>query len=151
MRHITVMRTRLAMVAMAAVLGSGCGDDNDKATSGHDPKAAFLARANAVCRAGNKVTDAGGQKLGRTPSAKEVADYVRAAFVPTVQGEINGVRALNPPPGDEAAIKKMLDLAQADLDRVKASPQLLVAGDDAFGEFAKIAHPYGLTDCDKAQ
>jgi len=39
----------------------------------------------------------------------------------------------------------MLTLAQADLEKIKADPALIAT--DVFGDFAKVAHPYGLTAC----
>ena len=39
----------------------------------------------------------------------------------------------------------MLRLVQADLNKLKSNPTLVAT--DIFGDFAKVAHPYGLTAC----
>ena len=47
----------------------------------------------------------------------------------------------------------MLGLAQADLERIAEEPGIVLNGEDVdqFADFAKIGHPYGLTECDKAE
>ena len=44
----------------------------------------------------------------------------------------------------------MLDLAQADLDRIAEEPGIVLNSEDVdqFADFARIGHPYGLTECD---
>jgi hypothetical protein len=39
----------------------------------------------------------------------------------------------------------MLDVAQTDLNQVKSDPEML--DEKTFTNFAKLAHPYGLTAC----
>ncbi len=42
----------------------------------------------------------------------------------------------------------LLNLAQADLNKVKSNPALLATGGTSpFADFAKVAHPYGLKAC----
>ena len=67
--------------------------------------------------------------------------------MPSIQAQINGIRSLGAPSGDEATVTNMLNVAQADLNKIKADPTLLVGKQDQFANFAKIAHPYGLTRC----
>ena len=44
----------------------------------------------------------------------------------------------------------MLNLAQADLNKIKANPtSLLTSKTNPFTNFANIAHPYGLKACAK--
>jgi hypothetical protein len=43
----------------------------------------------------------------------------------------------------------MLNLAQADLDKVKSNPLLLASNTSPFADFASVAHPYGITECAK--
>ena len=67
------------------------------------------------------------------------------AFV--VEDKIDGIRALGAPSGDQATVTNMLNLAQADLNKVKSNPTLLAGNTNPFADFAKVAHPYGLTAC----
>jgi hypothetical protein len=52
---------------------------------------------------------------------------------------------LGTPSDEEAAVRSMLNLAQTDLNRLKSEPALVRT--DVFADFAKVAHPYGLTAC----
>ena len=47
--------------------------------------------------------------------------------------------------GEEATVRRMVKLAEADLNRLKRNPALVAT--DVFGGFAKVAHPYGLVAC----
>ena len=78
---------------------------------------------------------------------------IEDTFVPSVQRQIDEIRDLGAPEGDEAKVDHMLDLAQADLDRIAEEPGIVLNGEDVdqFADFAKIGHPYGLTECDAAE
>ncbi|MGH2974313.1 MAG: hypothetical protein ACRDLL_05510 [Solirubrobacterales bacterium] len=146
-------------MAIAAILivglgAAGCGSSSSSSSSSSTTtsttgitKTEFLVKANAICTVGNKVLNKVGAKLGKSPSQAQVTAVVKAAYAPSIQGQINGIRALGAPAGDEATVTNMLDLAQADLNKLKSDPTLLVKQNDTFANFAKIAHPYGLTKC----
>jgi hypothetical protein len=68
--------------------------------------------------------------------------------VPIIQGQIDALRAVGAPSGDEATVTKILAAAQKGLNTVKSNPALLAGGGaDSFGSFRKLAYPYGLTAC----
>jgi hypothetical protein len=146
--------SRLNWVAIAATLivglvAAGCGSSSkssSKSTSAIT-KPEFLAKANAICTRGNAQTAAAGAKLGKSPTPAQVAAAVKSSTVPAIQAQIDGVRALGAPSGDRAMVTNMLNLAQADLNKVKSNPALLQGKSSPFADFAKIAHPYGLTAC----
>jgi hypothetical protein len=142
-----------AVLAIAALGIAGCASSSTSsgnatvAPGSAISKSEFVSKANAICVKGNAATKAAGAKLGAAPSEKAVVDYVRRVEVPAVQAQIDAIRALGAPAGDQATINKMLDLAQTAVDRVKAVPAILTTGQDVFARFAKVAHPYGLTSC----
>jgi hypothetical protein len=146
----------IAALAIAALTVAACGSSSkstSKTPATSKPaitKAQFVKRANAICKAGNKTTRAAGSKLGKNPSKAQFTAFVKKTNVPSIQAQINAVRALGAPPADAATVKKFLALAQADLDRVKKKPGLLGGKRDPFADFAKVAHPYGLKSCDRA-
>jgi ABC-type Fe3+-hydroxamate transport system substrate-binding protein len=131
MTHRSTPLAALAATLAIALVAAGCGSSSDSNSTSSSTssaaltKAEFLVKANAICAAGNKVK----------------------ASVASIQAQIDGVRALGAPSGDESTVKNMLDIAQADLDKVKSNPALLNGGGDTFGDFAALAHPYGLTQC----
>lgn len=95
---------------------------------------------------GNKQTDAAGEALGSAPSRAQLVNFASTKFALVIQSEIAGIRALAPPPGEQATVRTMLNLAQTDLNKVKSDPALL-AKSPPFADFAKLAHTYGLTSC----
>jgi hypothetical protein len=144
-----------AAVAVAALGVAGCGSSSSSSSSTAAAgtstptitKSAFLAKANAICVRGNAESKAARAKLGASPTEEQIVSFVRGTEVPAVQAQINQIRALGAPAGDQATIKKMLDLAQQAVGRVKVVPTILTTGEDVFAPFAAIAHPYGLTSC----
>jgi hypothetical protein len=140
-----------ALIVGLAAAGCGSSSSSSKSTSSTTTpaitKAAFLAKANAICTQGNKVTNAAAATLGKSPSQAQVVALVKGTDVPSIQTQIDGIRALGAPSGDQATVTNILSLAQADLNKVKSNPTLLAATTSPFANFAKIAHPYGLTAC----
>jgi hypothetical protein len=107
-----------------------------------------VVKANAICKAGQRKQNAAEQALGQNPSHAQLLAYVTGTAIPNIQAQIDQVKALGAPSGDEATVSNFLSLAQADLNKVKSDPNILVSGkSDPFADFAKVAHPYGLTAC----
>jgi hypothetical protein len=147
-------RSRGAAVAGLLAVGliaAGCGSSGSS-TSASAPatgaltKAAFVASANAICVKGTAQTEKAGSSLGNSPTEAEAKVAVPAKFVPAVQAQIDGLRALSAPPGEAAAVTSMLNLAQADLEKVKSDPKLAFET-KTFADFATVAHAYGLKSC----
>lgn len=142
-----------AALVLGALCAAGCGSSSSGSTKSAAPqgaaisKSVFLAKANAICVKGNAASKAARAKLGPSPSEEQIVSFVRGTEVPAVQTQIDEIRALGAPAGDQATIKKMLDLAQQAVGRVKVVPTILTTGEDVFAPFAALAHPYGLTAC----
>jgi hypothetical protein len=136
-------RGRIALAAALALAAAGCGGSSKPALT----KAQFLTKANALCAAGEKKLESAGNALGSHPSQAQISALATGTFIPNIQSDIDDVRALGAQTGEQATITKMLDLGQADLNRIKANPALIASGPAAFADFAKVAHAYGLTQC----
>jgi hypothetical protein len=132
-----------AMLALSLIVG-GCGS-SDSDGEAAPSKAKFLLDANAICATSGTV-DPGGA-VGRDPSPIEFDRFVRGVVVPTIQEEVDAIRALTPPEGDEKEISAILDSAQAAIDEVKAHPGALNARQNPFRESTRLAHAYGLDAC----
>jgi hypothetical protein len=156
--HGTTLKRGVAAVIVSVAL-AGCGSSSKSssssstsaatATTASITKAEFLAKGNAICAAGNRQRVGVGKALGNNPSRSQVVNFVEKGFVPGIQSTIDQLRALGAPAGDQAKVTSMLDLAQADLNKVKANPVELLGGPGAFHGFAIQAHAYGLTQCAK--
>lgn len=144
-RPLTGASALAATLALGLVV-AGCGSTGKSSTTTALSKPQFLARANAICAQGNQRLAAPDQALGKQPGKAQITTFVSSAFAPDIQGQIDGLRALAAPPADQAVVSNMLDVAQTDLDKIKSNPALL-AGGAGFADFARLAHPYGLTAC----
>ncbi len=145
------------VIAVAATLAvglvaAGCGSASkttSTATTAALSKPEFLAQGNAICEQGNQTLAAAEKTLGKQPSEAQFKAYVAGTFAPTVQKQIDGIRALAAPASDQTSIANMLNVAQTDLNQVKSNPATL--NEKTFTDFAKLAHPYGLTACAPSQ
>jgi hypothetical protein len=146
-------RSLIAVIAGAATLiaglgAAGCGSSSSSKSSSTPAatltKADFVAKANAICGQGDQKLQTAAKAFGnKQPSAAQLA----AVEIPNIQAEIAGIRALGAPAGDKAKVSKMIAIAEADLNKAKRNPALLTAKTSVFTNFAKVAHPYGLTAC----
>jgi len=74
---------------------------------------------------------------------------VTDSVIPNIQNQVDAVRALTPPSGDEDQVKSFLDAAQQALDKAEADPSLFFEGsqNDPFAKANKLASDYGLKVC----
>jgi len=144
---------RLGRIALAGMLvagvaaAAGCGSSSKTAstTTAAITKAEFVAKANAICGKADPVLSAAGSKLEAKPPKAEIEALVKGTYLPSIEAQITGIKALGVPAGEESTVTNMLTLAQGDVEKVKADPALIAT--DVFADFAKVAHPYGLTAC----
>jgi hypothetical protein len=160
--------TGLVAIALAAALiAAGCGDDDETTTASVATttstgatgatgatgealtKAEFIKQADEICASGDKTIDEAFKDLGSgQPSDQEAEQVITDTVVPEVQGEIDGIRALTPPEGDEDEVTAILDAAQSAVDQAKEDPSLLTQqGEDPFQEANQLAKEYGLKVC----
>jgi hypothetical protein len=157
------MRKRLmvlaAIGAAAAFVAAGCGGDDDDdettaATTGGEggalSKDAFVTAADGVCAQGDQRIEQEAEqqfKSGGEPSAKEQEQFYTDTVLPNIQSQIDGIRALTPPEGDEEQVTAILDAAQEAIDESEQDPSVVTGGDDPFAEANQLAEEYGLKDC----
>jgi hypothetical protein len=148
----------IALVAILAAgfAATGCGSSKKSSTATIPAltKAQFIARGNAICTEGNQkqrtLQKAAEKLFGKhEPSAAQIGAYVNGTFAPLIQVQIDRIKALPAPAGEQATVSSMLGLAQSDLEKVKSNPRLLFAETHPFRDFAQTAHAYGLTECAK--
>jgi hypothetical protein len=163
---------KVLMLLLAAALGvglvaAGCGGDDDEETTvattgptgvtgaaGGEPlsKQEFIKQADAICAKGDREINQTGQEVlgGQQPSSEELEQFGSETVVPNIQNQIDQIRALTPPEGDEEEVSAILDAAQRGVDEIEQDPSLLGQGQDAGGAFEeanRLAQDYGLTDC----
>jgi hypothetical protein len=163
-----------SLVLALALIAAGCGDDDDETTTAatttpttttagatgatgatgeplsHEE---FVAQADAICEAGDEEIDSQAQEFfpeGGSPGTAEEEAFVSEVLVPNIQEQIDGIRALTPPEGDEDEVAAILDAAQDAIDQLEDDPSAITgagSGPDPFAEANQLARDYGLKVC----
>jgi hypothetical protein len=127
-----------ATIGLAALTGCGGG--------GGISKAAFLKKANAICKKGNAELAKATSSID--PSDKDAAiSAIKDKVVPNIQGQIDDIRDVGFPKADKDKLGGIFDNAQSVLDKVKDDPEAIMSSDDPFADINKDFGAYGLTDC----
>lgn len=166
-------KSLLLFAAIAVVLAiAGCGGGGDSGSSestasgaettssgkpvqsGDLSKDEFVKQADAICEEGKKQSlekmSAYMQQHGASgePTPELVVEAVKAVFIPEVQSQIDEIRALGAPQGDEAKIEAFLDAMEAG---AKEAGEATVSSSTQFGHSFKhsadLAREYGLDGC----
>jgi hypothetical protein len=138
----------LGSVLVVALIGAGCGggDDDNSTTTVSLAKPAWIVRADAICKQGNQqINQAANQTFGnQEPNEAQVRQFQSDTVLPSVQSQIDQIKALGAPSGDEDQVNKILDTVQADIDKAKSSG---VVENSAFADGNALAKQYGLKVC----
>jgi hypothetical protein len=138
----------LGSVLAVALIAAGCGggDDNSDTTSVSLTKSEWLAKADAICQQGNQeIQQAASQQFGKQkPTAADIRQFGTETALPNTQTQVDKIRALGAPSGDEDQVNKILDTVQADIDKAKAAGDV---EDSTFADGNALAKQYGLQVC----
>jgi hypothetical protein len=141
---------------VGALLIAGCGSSNDNETTASLTKAEFLKQGNAICKAGNKEINEGFEEFSKEhnlkhkqPSEAQFEELSETVLAPSVSKQIEGVRALGTPEGDEGEVDTFLTNAEEALEKVEEEPALISAEgkEEPFYSVNKEAAKIGLTSC----
>jgi hypothetical protein len=138
----------LAGVLALALVAAGCGSSDDSTTASLT-KAEFLKQGNAICDAGNKEINAGFEEAlpkGKQPSEAELSEAMETVLIPSVTKQVEEIRALGAPEGEEEAIEDFLTGAEEELEKGEEDPASL-ATDASFNKTSQEAEAIGLTSC----
>ena len=139
----------LGLAAVMALLVAGCGGGGDDSTSTSSlAKPAWIAKADAICQQGNQeIEQAANEQFGKQnqePTDAQIQQFTNESVVPSVQRQIDEIRDLGAPSGDEDQVNKILDTVQTDIDKTKSATTL---PDDPFADGNALATQYGLKVC----
>lgn len=159
MRKGLIGGTALVAVLAFAVSVAGCGSSSSSTTTTETTaaitKAEFIAKGNAICVIGDKAQEAEinayakklGLKENQEPTKAQKAELVEAVLAPNIQTQIDGVKALGAPSGEEQQVNSALEASQQALNKVKANPELAFAKESPFHAAGQQLHALGLTKC----
>jgi len=139
----------LGLAAVTALVVAGCGGGGDDSTSTSSlAKPAWIAKADAICQQGNQEIEQAANeqfgKQGQEPTDEQIQQFTSETVVPSVQRQIDQIKDLGAPSGDEDQVNKILDTVQADIDKAKSATTL---PDDPFADGNALATQYGLKVC----
>jgi hypothetical protein len=138
--------TLIATAAAGAALAA-CGEDTGPFTVTGVTKPQYVARGDEICAEGERELRQAGVKVSRAPSAAELERVVQRTVLPVVDERIERLRAMEPPPGDEAEVAAIYDAAEQSLERIEARPALAERPDQVFSRTSRLAREYGFEDC----
>ena len=138
------MRTRvLALAAVAVMALTACGDDDD-ALSEED----FLEQGNAICDEGNEELDAAFEELGDAEPTEEQMEDVAQQVADNVEGQIEDLRALEPPEELADDVDAALDDAQEVVEEFRdQGAAIFQSVEDPFADVSPKLAEIGLTSC----
>lgn len=117
-------------------------------------KTEFVDQANAICKEGKKkglqemTAYAQTHANSSQPKLTQLAQALQAAFLPEVQNQVDEIRALGAPPGDEKQVEAVLAALE---EGIEASSQASATAGLQLGpnfkRSAQLAREYGLDSC----
>jgi hypothetical protein len=139
-----------AALAAVALIAAGCGsDDSTTDSTASLTKAEFVKQGNAICAAGNKEINAGFNEAlpkGKQPSKAELDEAIETVLIPSISKQIEEIRALGAPEGEEEAVEDFLAGAEEELEKGEEEPAYL-ATDASFKNTNQEGKALGLTSC----
>jgi hypothetical protein len=151
----TILAVLLAGGALVAGCGGGGGgDDTSTSSTGPLSKAAYIARGDQICSQGTlTIGQAGREQFGSSqPTRDQVQQFGQDVVVPSLEDTLMKLRALKPPPGDEAATSAIYDSLEQAINQIKQDPAQFVQASQggAFDRANRLAQAYGFKQCGQA-
>jgi len=145
------MHTRIGVAAIVSTLAVGLALSS-VAAAGELSKKEYIKAGDDICRQAKELRDDAAQTLfadlpaGQDPTSDQLAQYVQN-IEPINQQEIDSLRDLPVPDGDEKRLKKLYKLVQAAFNTIADDPDLLLEADAVFAKANKAANKYGFKVC----
>jgi len=145
----------LTAVLVLGAIAAGCGEDDSDSTA-TVTKAQFLKQGNAICAAGNKELDEefeafnedGHLKENQQPSDAEAEEIADTILLPAVTEQLDELRELDAPEGEEEQVDEILSEAESAVEEVEDDPASIVTeANSPFTRVNKMAREYGLSVC----
>jgi hypothetical protein len=150
----------LAALAAISMIVAGCGGGGDSSTdstaSSSLTKSEFLKQGNAICAKGEKELSEKFDKFAeeenlsenKPPTEAQLAKASEEFFLPIITEQVEGIRALGPPSGEEQQVDEVLTAAEEGIEKAEEDPASLAnEKEDPFAEANELANEYGLVKC----
>jgi hypothetical protein len=163
----------LIAVAVSALIVAGCGDDDDSSgdqgnaggagettavQAGSLSKNEFIKRADAICTATIDKRDAdfpayakrNDIQLSRAEFLERASELANEFYVPRYRKQLEDLRALGVPKGDEEEIEEIFNAMEQTVDEIQEQPKAFVLNPNPFGPISEAAREYGFKICAEA-
>ncbi len=137
----------LTLVFAALSLGaSACGGGGESTITKDD----YIAQANEICKTAGGQTEAAAQDaLSDNPSDAEIEAFWNETARPAAEDQVQQIRDLGAPEGDEAEIEALLAEVESAIEGTQEAVEAGTVGEgaDPFDEADRLSIEYGLTEC----
>jgi hypothetical protein len=146
----------VAGLIAVTMLVAGCGGSDDESSTNSLTKAEFLKQGNAICRKGNAKIESEFEefaekhhfKENEKPSEPVLEEATETILVPAISGQVEEIRALGTPEGDEGEVDKILSGAEEAVKEAEEDPVAFAEEESPkLTQVNKEARAYGLTVC----
>lgn len=143
-------------VFAAALVVAGCGSGDGGSGTSSLTKAEFVKQGNAICAEGNKEIEAGFETFAKKhqlsenspPSKTESKEAGETILIPAISKQLEKIRALGAPSGEEEEVDTLLSRAEKALKEGEEDPAAFIEGELApFKSVNREARELGLTVC----
>lgn len=149
----------LALSLCAGLIAAGCGDDDNGDNGAGDgtalgdggealAKEEYIAQGDEICAAGDEELAEELQAI-EGGATEENAEKGAEVFVENLDSQLEQLRDLNPPEGDEETLTEIYDQAEEGGEQLSDDPQLILTeeGPPALAEASEKAQEYGFEEC----
>jgi hypothetical protein len=152
-------RGLIALASVALVLlVAGCGGGDSAPEASEASKAAFIKKADAICRRGyERMQDdlaplfknrQRALQILKHPSKADYEAVIDKVLIPNLSREVKEIRALGAPSGDEDRVEEILVAFEEGIETAENDPQAARNSSEAiFGIGKRLAGEYGLEVC----
>ena len=141
-----------ALVALAAIV-AGCGGGDDSETTETLTKTEFIKQGDAICEKANEESEAEAEEFAEEndftlekASKEQIEEAVGEVLVPNLNGQVEDLRALGAPEGDEDQVEEILVSLEGAADEIEEDPGL-VYEEETLAKPSKLAEAYGFEVC----
>jgi len=148
----------MAALTAAVLLAAGCGSSGDevKVETGSLSKAAFIAKANAICKAVRTEFTNDYVKFVKSRKAKKydsqstedfLGELIETVVQPHFESEIDQISALGVPSDYAPQVESYVEAVQEEVDEAQNEPTKLTESSAPFGKAIATAEKAGLDGC----
>lgn len=138
----------LALLAALALIAAACGDDD---SSGPPlTKEEFLTQGDEICLEGDREVEAAARErfgdLSTEPPREEQEAFISEVVAPQLRSQLEQLRDLVPPEGDEEEIEEILNGLEDLADQAESDPGALIDAESP-PRASQLAVEYGFQSC----